>query len=109
MSIKNKYRPNSLKNAPLEYAPKNEIGVVFLFAHIAKKLQLWFEEIRQRFPDCIAYKQVGEKEVRIEFEYTSGNFKFHKQNPKNCDMIVCWHHDRHRVNVMLEQSKKYAA
>jgi hypothetical protein len=111
MDIKNKYRPNALKNAPLERAPKNEIGVVFLFAHVAKRLQLRIEEIRPQFPDCIAYKKIGDKEklVRIEFEFRSSNFKAHKHNPKNCDMIVCWHHDwpSSPNNIEIVELKRY--
>ena len=77
------------------YAPENELGVVFLFAHLAKRMQFRFEEIRQQFPDCIAYRRHGdtEKLVRIEFEYRSRNFKTHRHNPRQCDCIVCWHHD----------------
>lgn len=93
--MKHQHRPNTLTNAPLQYAPKNELGVVYLFAHIAKKLQLRIEEVRPNFPDCIAYKRTGntEKRVRIEFEFKSSNFKAHKHDPKECDCIVCWHHD----------------
>ncbi|MGQ9799855.1 MAG: hypothetical protein ACUVRG_11325, partial [Ignavibacterium sp.] len=103
--------PNSLKNAPLEYAPKNELGVVFLFAHIAKKLQLRIEEIRPQFPDCIAYRKIGDKEkkVRIEFEFKSSNFNSHNHNPKDCDMIVCWHHDwpDYPKNIEIVELKRY--
>jgi hypothetical protein len=57
----------------MEYAPNNELGVVFLFAHVAKRLQLRIEEMRPSFPDCIAYKRIGdrEKRMRIEFEFGS--------------------------------------
>jgi len=93
MELKN--RPIALKNAPMEYAPANELGVVFLFAHIARRLQFRIEEIRPDFPDCIAYRQCGdtEKKVRIEFEFRSSNFKTHHHNASKCDIIVCWHHD----------------
>lgn len=88
-------RPNTLTNAPLQYAPKNEIGVVYLFAHIARKKQFRIEEIRSQFPDCIAYRRSGDKEklVRIEFEFKSSSFKSHGHDSKECDCIVCWHHD----------------
>ena len=93
--MKNSEKPLLLKNAPLQYAPKNELGVVFLFAHVAKRLQFRIEEIRPAFPDCIAYRHAGEseKEVRIEFEFKSSNFKAHGHSAKACDCIVCWHHD----------------
>ena len=90
-----KTRPNTLTNAPLQYAPQNEIGVVYLFAHIARKKQFRIEEIRPQFPDCIAYRRSGDQEklVRIEFEFRSSSFKAHAHDPKKCDCIVCWHHD----------------
>ncbi len=93
-----------LKNAPLQYAPHGEMGVVYLFANIAKKLQFRIEEIRAAYPDCIAYRQVGdhEKMVKIEFEYRSSNFKAHRHNPKLCDCIVCWHHDWHDAPRRIE-------
>lgn len=89
------HRPLPLKNAPLQYAPDGEMGVVYLFANIAKKLQFRIEAIRAAYPDCIAYRQVGdrEKRVRIEFEFKSSNFKIHRHDPQECDCIVCWHHD----------------
>lgn len=68
---------------------------MYLFATIAKKLQLSVEKIRSKYPDCIAYKKIGEREkkVHIEFEYKASNFKQHKHNPKQCDIIVCWQND----------------
>jgi hypothetical protein len=97
-------RPLPLKNAPLQYAPDSEMGVVYLFANIAKKLQFRIEAIRAAYPDCIAYRQVGdrEKRVRIEFEFKSSNFKLHRHDPAGCDFIVCWHHDWATVPDNLE-------
>jgi hypothetical protein len=93
-----------LTKAPLLYAPHGELGVVFLFANIFRKLQLRVDQIGAAFPDCIAYKQVGdrEKRVRIEFEYKSSNFRLHRHDPKGCDCIVCWHHDWHDVPRHIE-------
>ena len=75
--MKDLSRPIPIKNAPLQYAPEGEMGVVFLFATMAKKLQFRIEKIRAAYPDCIAYRHVGdsEKRVRIEFEYRSRSFK----------------------------------
>lgn len=88
-------KPVALKNAPMEYAPANELGVVFLFAHVARRLQFRVEEIRPNFPDCIAYRRRGdtEKKVRIEFEFRSSSFKLHRHESSKCDVIVCWHDD----------------
>ncbi len=93
--MKEKHKPVALKNASMEYAPANELGVVFLFAHVARRLQFRIEEIRPQFPDCIAYRRMGdsEKKTRIEFEFRSSNFKSHGHDKSQCDVIVCWHHD----------------
>lgn len=89
------HRPEVLENAPLHYAPENELGVVFLFAHVAKQFGLRVDKIRREYPDCIAYRRTsgGEKKVRIEFEYRSSAFKRHRHSTRGCDMIVCWVHD----------------
>lgn len=104
-------KPLALKNAPLEYAPTNELGVVFLFAHVARRLQFRIEEIRPQFPDCIAYRRMGnlEKRAGIEFEFKSSNFKVHKHDASKCDLIVCWHHDWTEVPRSIEviELKKY--
>jgi|WetSurMetagenome_2_1015567.scaffolds.fasta_scaffold135745_2 hypothetical protein len=88
-------RAEVLENGPMHYAPQNEQGVVFLFAHHAKKLRMRVDEIRQGFPDCIAYEKTsrGERPVRIEFELYSSSFKSHKHPSRACDCIVCWEHD----------------
>lgn len=89
------HRPESLKNAPIRYAPENELGVVLLFSQIAPRLQLKIERIKAGFPDCIAYQRVGqrEKRLRIEFEYKSRNFRTHRHRAADCDWIVCWEHN----------------
>lgn len=88
-------RPESLKDAPMQYAPENELGVVLLFSRIVGKLQLKIEKIQAGFPDCIAYQRVGrrEKRIRIEFEYRSRNFRSHGHRATDCDWIVCWEHN----------------
>jgi len=93
-----------LKNAPMRYAPENELGVVYLFANVAKKMQLRIEAIQPQYPDCIAYRRVGdgEKRLRIEFEYRSSSFRSHKHDKRQCDAIVCWHHDWPDVPSSIE-------
>lgn len=88
-------RPEVIEGAPLLYAPQNELGVVFLFSHLAKKWRLRIEEIKSSYPDCIAYQKIRgkEKRIRIEFEYKSKNFKGHRHDPNKCDWIVCWEHN----------------
>ncbi len=88
-------RPETLTDGPMSIAPENELGVVFLFAHLAKRWRLRIETIRAGFPDCIAYQktQGREKRLRIEFEYRSRNFKAHRHSARACDWIVCWEHN----------------
>lgn len=102
--MKSSEKPLLLKNAPLQYAPKNELGVVFLFASVARRLQFRIEEIRPAFPDCIAYRHAGEsqKRVRIEFEFKSSSFKAHRHKVRECDCIVCWQHDWPDVPERIE-------
>lgn len=85
-------RPPRLDGAPLDYAPQNELGVVFLFSTLAKRRYgLRIERIQSAFPDCVAYRE-GER-IRIEFEYRSRNFLAHGHDARKCDWIVCWTHD----------------
>lgn len=88
-------RGELIERGPLQYAPQNELGVVFLFSSIASKLRLRVERIQPAYPDCIAYQKsgFGEKKIRIEFEYRSSSFRTHKHQASGCDWIVCWEHD----------------
>ena len=86
-------RPERLPDgAPLEYAPENEQGVVYLFSTLARKRYgLRVERVQAGYPDCLATKHG--KPVRIEFEFRSRNFALHRHDPAGCDWIVCWIHD----------------
>jgi hypothetical protein len=99
-----RYVPQLIEGAPLRYAPNNEAGVVFLFSHLCKRMQVQVESIQSGFPDCIARQRVGGKErvIRIEFEYRSSNFRLHGHEAKRCDWIVCWEHDWPGVPKSLE-------
>jgi hypothetical protein len=88
-------RPETLYEGPMNYAPERELGVVFLFAHLAKRWRLRIDEIKPGFPDCIAFQKSHgkEKKIRIEFELKSRNFKNHRHPVRGCDWIVCWEHN----------------
>jgi hypothetical protein len=88
-------RSEVLIDAPLNFAPENELGVVYLFSHLAKKWRIKVDTIRAGFPDCIAFQKIAgaEKRIRIEFEFKSRNFKQHKHKCKECDWLVCWEHN----------------
>lgn len=48
-------------------------------------------EIRREYPDATCIKDG--KEIEVEFEYRSVNFKYHKHDTEKCDCIVCWLND----------------
>ncbi len=79
----------------LVYSPLNENGVIFLFGKVIEDLNMYIEEIKPGFPDCLGRRFTGKgwELVSIEFEYKSSNFKDHKHDPSKCDLIVCWEHD----------------
>jgi len=95
MTIRRETRAEALDGAPLRYAPANELGVIFLFAHLAKRWRLRIDSIQAGYPDCIVYQKVQgrEKLIRIEFEYRSKNFSIQRHAPRRCDWIVCWEHN----------------
>ena len=79
----------------LVYSPMNEQGVVFLFGKIAGDLNMYVEEIKTGFPDCIARRFTGKgwERVAIEFEFRSVEFNNHGHDADKCDLIVCWEHN----------------
>jgi hypothetical protein len=86
-------------NVPgLRHAPTNEQGVIYLFGILSARLGIAVEGIQSAYPDCEAIRCVDRKlnrwqPVRIEFEFSSSNFRDHGHDPAGCDMIVCWLHD----------------
>jgi hypothetical protein len=76
--------------------PLNEMGVMCLFAVLARRLGFVIEMVRSQFPDCEARFEVEPgrwQRVRIEFEFESLGFHRHRHDPKGCDIIVCWRHN----------------
>jgi hypothetical protein len=43
----------------LVYSPINEQGVVYLFSKVAEDLNMYVEEVRTAYPDCIARRFNG--------------------------------------------------
>ena len=80
----------------LAHAPVNELGVVFVFGAMARRLGFIVHRLQAGFPDCIAMREMGPgqwQRVRIEFEYESRNFLKHRHRADRCDLIVCWRHN----------------
>jgi len=82
------------------HAPENELGVVFLFSKIARRMGfLEIDVIQQKFPDCWAYyrRKVGVGRTWVEFEFMSHGFKSHIKELKKLRLgkgfVVCWEHD----------------
>ena len=51
------------------YAPINEQGVVLLFGKILKDLNMYVEEIKTGYPDCVARRRTGKGWERIYIEF----------------------------------------
>jgi restriction system protein len=79
----------------LIYGPLNENGVIFLFSKIHEQLGMKIEAIQASFPDAKGRRKTskGWEDIWIEFEYKSSQFKVHKHDPNECDIIICWEHD----------------
>ena len=80
----------------LAHAPMNELGVVFVFGAMARRLGFIVHRLQARFPDCIAMREMAPgqwQRVRIEFELESRNFLKHRHRADRCDLIVCWRHN----------------
>ena len=79
----------------LVYSPVNENGVIFIFGKVIEDLNMYIEEIKTGFPDCIGRRFTGRgwERVSIEFEYRSSHFSEHGHDSSLCDLIVCWEHD----------------
>jgi hypothetical protein len=99
----------------LQHAPMNEMGVVFLFAHLCEKLRFSVDYITTYFPDCVAKQKLPNGKWRqryIEFEYKSNDFVQHGHNIEDCDLIVCWEHNWKdcpvEVIALKEKVKEFA-
>lgn len=83
--------------------PKNEEELKRIFFKLEDVLG--FEHIRvfEQFPDASAFYQG--REIEIEFEKYSSNFKQHKHKEDLCDLIICWENDDSSLEIpVLELS-----
>lgn len=81
-----------LRFRALDHEPTSESAVIFLFALVAEELGYVLETLGAGFPDAVGRRRVadGWRDVRIEFEYLSRNFRTYGHDPCGCDLIVCW-------------------
>ena len=82
----------------LEFEPRNEQEVVFLFGKYHEKLGFSkMEYLRQAFPDALGYYKGKKKYVEFEFKASRFNHMkaIKKLNIADRDMIiVCWENNR---------------
>ncbi len=71
--------------------PKNEIGVIVLFAQQAERYGFEIIEIQPSFPDALVKK--GDTIYRVEFEYQASSFHAHQHDVHDCDLVICWRND----------------
>lgn len=77
----------------LVYSPVNEQGVVYLSSKVAEGLNVYVEEVRAEFADCVARRFNGKGWEKVYIEFRSSRFQQHGRDPRECDVIVCWGHD----------------
>jgi hypothetical protein len=80
----------------MAHEPVNELGVVFVFGMLVRRLGFVVHRIQPGFPDCEAMREVARgvwQRVRIEFEFESRNFLKHRHRKDQCDLIICWRHN----------------
>jgi len=78
------------------YAPVNELGVMVLFAAMAKDLGFTITHIQTKFPDGEVMREVEpgrHQRLPVEFEFESRNFVSHGHPVDGCRLIICWRHN----------------
>jgi len=94
------------------FSPVNEMGVVALFSMYHRELGFpYFLKIQSGFPDATVVDSKGNVKY-IEFELFASNFKDHKHDPEECDVLVCWEDNldendslRSRVKIIALKEK----
>jgi hypothetical protein len=86
-----RYAGFRLARETMKMIPKNESGVVVLFAQMAESNGFEIVEVQTGFPDAVIRKDGVE--YRAEFEYKALNFLLHGHDPRECDLIICWQND----------------
>jgi hypothetical protein len=79
--------------------PRNEEEVKRIFYKLEDILG--FQDVKGfvLFPDASAFYEG--REINIEFEHRSSNFKKHAHKEKDCDLIVCWEDDGCSLKVRV--------
>jgi hypothetical protein len=73
--------------------PTNEQGVIIEFAKCAERYGYEILSIQESYPDAIVRR--NGVEYRTEFEFSASNFRQHKHDVRECDLVICWENDLH--------------
>lgn len=68
--------------------PRNELGVIALFALQAEKNGFEIVDIRAAFPDALIRRE--KTMYRVEFEFEASRFIYHQHDVRECDSVYCW-------------------
>jgi hypothetical protein len=79
--------------------PRNEEEVKRIFFKLENVLGFTDVRLYTSFPDATAFYEG--KEIEIEFETHSSNFKNHRHKEEDCDLIVCWEDDDSSLKVQV--------
>lgn len=80
----------------MKFIPKNEQGVIFLFANfISGHEDIELIKIGMGFPDAeIRIHQNGNwEDYSVEFEFVASSFNKHGHDVRQCDLVICWEND----------------
>jgi hypothetical protein len=89
----------NLTKSVITRVPRNEEEVKRIFFKLEDTLG--FQDVKAfvSFPDASAF--YDGREIDIEFEYRSSNFKKHGHEEKDCDLIVCWEDDDSSLEICV--------
>lgn len=79
--------------------PRNEEEVKRIFYKLEDTLSFRDVKAFVSFPDASAFYQG--REINVEFEYHSSNFKKHRHKEKDCDLVVCWEDDDTSLKIRV--------
>lgn len=71
---------------------QNELGVIIAFSQACQEKGWKINHIQAEFPDAIIQDANGDT-YRAEFEFCASNFKIHRHDLCQCDVIICWEND----------------
>lgn len=89
----------------MAHAPTTELGVIFLFGALARKLGFILLHLQTGFPDGEVMREVARgqwQRLHAEFELESRNYARHRHPRKGCDLIICWVHNWHECPDNIE-------